>query len=214
MTTVPENIVIVGGGEHAQVVAEAILSRPERWILEGFVDLDPSRRLRNLPNLPNLGWDRALIAQSAAGECRSVMGIGATKSSDRRRRIVEDFDASAVRWASVVHAAAWLSPTAAVGQGAVVFAGAIVNAGAVLGAHCVVNTGSIIEHDVKVGDFAMVSPGVVVGGGTVLGDDCFIGLGAKIRDHVRVGRGATVGMGAVVVKDVPPASTVMGVPAR
>ncbi len=208
----PKSVVIVGGGDHAQVVAEAILSRTDLWILEGFVDPEPFRRLRNLPHLPNLGWKQDLIALSEPGECFSVMGIGATRSSERRR-IVEIFDACPVRWVSIVHAAAWVSPTAIVHRGAVVFAGAVVNAGAILGAHSVINTRSIIEYDVRVGDFTTVSPGVVVGGGTVLEDDCFIGLGAEIRDHVTVGRGATVGIGAVVEKDVP-GSTVMGVPAH
>jgi acetyltransferase EpsM len=210
----PKNIVIVGGGEHAQVVAEAILSRPDLWTLEGFVDIEPSRRLRNLPDLPNLGWDRALIECSADSTCWSVMGIGETRSSDRRRLITEIFAGSPVMWASIVHATAWVSPTATVHKGTVVFAGAVVNAGAILGDHCVINTGSVIEHDVNVGEFAMISPGVTVGGGTVLEDNCFIGLGAKIRDHITVGRGATVGMGAVVVRDVPAGSVVMGVPAR
>ena len=36
MTITP--IVILGGGEHAQVVAEAIRSRPDLWELVGFTD--------------------------------------------------------------------------------------------------------------------------------------------------------------------------------
>jgi acetyltransferase EpsM len=78
----------------------------------------------------------------------------------------------------------------------------------------VVNTGAIIEHDVRVGSLAIVSPGATVGGGAVLDEDCFIGLGATIRDHVTVGLGAMVGMGAVVVKDVCAGQVVAGVPAE
>ncbi len=214
MSVLPKNVLIVGGGEHAQVVAEAALSRPELWSLEGFVDIDSSRRLRNLPHLPNLGWDHALITLSSDSDCWSVLGVGATRSSDRRRQIIKSFDGSPVRWASIVHARAWVSPTATIRPGAVVFAGAVVNAGAILGEHSVINTGSVIEHDVTVGDFVMVSPGTVVGGGTILGENCFIGLGARIRDHVTIGAGATVGMGAVVVKNVAAGTTVTGVPAR
>lgn len=47
-----------------------------------------------------------------------------------------------------------------------------------------------------------------------LGDDIYIGAGAKIIGSINVGSGARVGANAVVLKDVPPATTVVGVPAK
>jgi acetyltransferase-like isoleucine patch superfamily enzyme len=41
-----------------------------------------------------------------------------------------------------------------------------------------------------------------------------VGAGAVIRQGIQIGDGAVVGAGAVVVKDVPPGVTVVGVPAR
>ena len=41
-----------------------------------------------------------------------------------------------------------------------------------------------------------------------------IGAGAKILGNVVIGEGAKVGAGSVVLKDVPPHSTVAGVPAE
>ena len=207
-------LVIIGAGEHAQVVAEAAQSRPDLWTLEGFVDVDSSARLNNIPSLPYLGCDRDLITLAADEEYWAVLGIGGLGSSNVRRRIVEVFAGSMLNWASIAHSAAWISPTATIDEGAVVLAGAIINANANLGQNCIVNTGSIIEHDVRVGAWAIVSPGVTIGGGSVVGENSFIGLGAKIRDHVTVGQDAIVGMGAVVLKDVPPSCKVMGVPAR
>ena len=42
----------------------------------------------------------------------------------------------------------------------------------------------------------------------------FVGIGATVIQSVRVGYEAVVGAGAVVTTDVPPMSTVAGVPAR
>jgi serine O-acetyltransferase len=47
-----------------------------------------------------------------------------------------------------------------------------------------------------------------------LGDDIFLGAGAKIIGPVTIGDGARIGANAVVVDDVPPHATAVGVPAR
>ena len=63
-----------------------------------------------------------------------------------------------------------------------------------------------IEHQVTIGAERRQSP--------VIGDDVFIGAGAKILGSVHVGDGARIGANAVVVRDVPPHATVVGIPAK
>ncbi len=63
-----------------------------------------------------------------------------------------------------------------------------------------------IEHQVTIGAERRQSPQI--------GNDVFIGAGAKIIGSVTVGDGARVGANAVVVHDVPPHSTVVGIPAK
>lgn len=48
----------------------------------------------------------------------------------------------------------------------------------------------------------------------ILGDDVFVGAGARILGAVTVGDGASVGANAVVLTDVPPGATAVGIPAR
>jgi serine O-acetyltransferase len=48
----------------------------------------------------------------------------------------------------------------------------------------------------------------------IIGDDVFIGAGAKILGAITIGDGARVGANAVVVCDVPPGATAVGIPAR
>jgi serine O-acetyltransferase len=64
----------------------------------------------------------------------------------------------------------------------------------------------LIEHQVTVGAERRQSP--------VIGDGVFLGAGSKVIGAVTIGDGARVGANAVVVDDVPPHSTVVGVPAR
>lgn len=78
--------------------------------------------------------------------------------------------------------------------------GVVIN-GAVRG-----GAGVKIEHQVTIGAERRQSP--------VLGNDVFIGAGAKILGPVTVGDGARIGANAVVVGDVPPHTTVVGIPAK
>lgn len=63
-----------------------------------------------------------------------------------------------------------------------------------------------IEHQATIGAERGQSP--------TLGADIFIGAGAKIIGAVIVGDGARIGANAVVLRDVPPGATAVGVPAR
>lgn len=78
--------------------------------------------------------------------------------------------------------------------------GVVINAGVRGGSNV------FIEHQVTIGAERRLSP--------QLGSDIFIGAGAKIIGSVKIGAGAKVGANAVVVDDVPPYCTVVGIPAR
>lgn len=64
-----------------------------------------------------------------------------------------------------------------------------------------------IEHEVTLGDSGQ-------GACPVLGNDIYIGAGAKVIGPVAIGDGARVGANAVVVHDVAPETTVVGIPAK
>jgi len=208
----PRDLILIGGGEHARVVAEAAMSRPEQWRVIGFVDNQPCPETERRLGIRAFVSDEEAMSETA--NAWFILGIGRIRSAELRRKLVARYSAAGARWATVVHATAWVSPSAAIAPGVIVFAGAVVQTGASLGMHTVVNTGAIIEHDVTVGDFTLVAPGSAVGGGTVIGPDGYLGLGCSVRDHLQIGDGVTVGMGAVVTRSIQNGLTVAGVPAR
>jgi acetyltransferase EpsM len=211
---ISRNLIIVGGGEHARVVADAARSRPGVWQLLGFSD--PVGHAAGVGiSLEHLGDDATvatlLASMPPADRPALVLGFGGSLST--RRHATATFGPDA-EWATIIHDAATISESAVMEPGAVILAGAVVNAGALVGGHAIVNSGAIVEHDVHVGAGTHLAPGVVVGGGTRIGEDVMVGLGAVIRDHISIGDRAVVGMGAVVVADVADGATVIGVPAR
>ena len=79
-------------------------------------------------------------------------------------------------------------------------------------------TGVVIHQDAVVGDDCMIMQQVTIGqlagpGAPILGSHVYVGAGAKILGPVRIGDGARIGANAVVLSDVPPNHTAVGVPA-
>jgi acetyltransferase-like isoleucine patch superfamily enzyme len=76
-----------------------------------------------------------------------------------------------------------------------------------------------LGHDVSLHDYVTLAPGVHVSGKVAIGHGAYLGTGAVTVDGgydqpLVIGERAVVGAGAVVTRDVPPATTVVGVPAR
>lgn len=82
--------------------------------------------------------------------------------------------------------------------------------------------GVVIGETAEIGDDVTLYHGVTLGGTSwnkgkrhpTLGDGVVVGAGAKVLGPITVHAGGKVGSNAVVVKDVPPGATAVGIPAR
>lgn len=82
--------------------------------------------------------------------------------------------------------------------------------------------GVIIGETTIVGDNVTLYQGVTLGGNgkehgkrhPTIGDNVMISAGAKVLGSFKVGDGSKIGAGSVVLQEVPPGSTVVGVPGR
>lgn len=102
--------------------------------------------------------------------------------------------------------------------------GVEIHPAAVIGKGVMIDHGSgvVIGETAEVGDGCVLYQGVTLGGTgkdtgkrhPTLGNDVMVSAGAKVLGPLTVGAHSKIGAGSVVLKDVPPYSTVVGVPGR
>jgi serine O-acetyltransferase len=82
--------------------------------------------------------------------------------------------------------------------------------------------GVVIGETAEIGDDCTLYHGVTLGGTSwqkgkrhpTLGKDVVVGAGAKVLGPLKIADGARIGSNSVVLKDVPPGATVVGIPGR
>ena len=99
-----------------------------------------------------------------------------------------------------------------------------IHPGAKIGRRFVIDhgTGIVIGETTEIGDDVLLYQGVTLGGTgkdegkrhPTLGNNVLVGAGAKILGPILIGDNSRIASGAVVLDEIPPNSTAVGVPAR
>ncbi|MCD7918961.1 MAG: serine O-acetyltransferase [Clostridiales bacterium] len=111
-----------------------------------------------------------------------------------------------------------------VSQWARFWTGIEIHPGATIGRRFVIDHGMgiVIGETAEVGDDVLIYQGVTLGGTgkdtgkrhPTVGNNVMIGSGAKVLGPFKIGDGARIAANAVVLQEVPPQATAVGIPAR
>jgi serine O-acetyltransferase len=104
------------------------------------------------------------------------------------------------------------------------FTGIEIHPGATIGRRFFIDHGMgvVIGETSEIGDDVLIYQGVTLGGTgnekgkrhPTIGNHVVIGTGAKVLGSIMIGNNVKIGAGSVVVRPVPPNSTVVGIPGR
>lgn len=132
----------------------------------------------------------------------ALVTIGQIESAETRIQLYNQIKSIGFKVPSIKSKSAYVSNHAKIGDGTIVMHDAIINSGSVVGSNCIINTRSLIEHDVKVSDHCHVSTGVIVNGGVQIGSETFVGSRSVIRDNLFIGDKCFIGMGTILLHDL------------
>lgn len=218
-TTASRRLVIFGASNIVSDLFDCALANhliPSRVVLHlpesaGERDIPLAARIEALRGLCDPPLVEALEDFQPAADELYLLGPTTPTRANLAAELERRF---ALRYHTLVHPTAWVSPLARLGQGVFVGANSVIGPGAQLGDHVFVNRGVTIGHDTQIGEFSRIQPGANLGGLSRIGRGVTIAIGATLLERLVIGNGAFVGAGAVATEDVPDDVLVLGIPAK
>ncbi len=203
-----KNVIILGAGGHAKVIADIIEKSGDKII--GF--LDNKDELQNniiYNNKKVIGKIDRETTEKYRNEYYFIIGIGCNKI---RKDIANKYN---LNWYTAIHPNAIIANEVQINEGSVIMAGAIINVSTKIGKHCIINTKSSIDHDNLLEDFVHISPGATLAGTVHIKEGTWIGAGATIINNIIVEKNNIIGAGSLVIKNITDSNGVyVGVPIR
>lgn len=208
-----KDLVIIGASGFAREVAwlvERINEENPTWNILGFVDANVELHNTAINGYPVLGGDEVLEAYS---DKYVVCAIAAPCIRKRIIRYIKE-QIPDMKFATLIDPSVVMSKWTSIGEGSIVCAHAILSVNVRIGSHVIIDWNSTIGHDAVIGDYMTIYPSASISGCTTIDCCTEFGTGSQIIQGKKAGEYAVVGAGAVVVRDIPPACTAVGVPAR
>lgn len=208
-----KEIVILGAGDFGREVAwliEEINKHIPSYIILGYLDDDPEKQGEMFNGYECLGPINYLKELNKNHHACAVI---ANQDVDTRKKFVDmfpDFD----DWETLIHPSVNISDTSSLGKGCVICANGNISCNTTIGDFCLFNISVTMGHDCVIGNYVSIMSGSCVSGHVMVGDSAYLATNCTIVPGMKVGEHAKVGAGSVVIRNVKPGITVMGVPAK
>jgi sugar O-acyltransferase (sialic acid O-acetyltransferase NeuD family) len=199
-------LVVIGTGGHAKsalslvsdIGYEVKFFFDETAKAKEFMGISVVAQLPEIPNYQEFGYLIAIGDNSLRKAVRDKL-VGLIPN--------ESFPA-------IIHKSAYVGMNASIGFGTLVFPFSNVGACSQVDEFCILNTGSILEHDSRILAYSALAPGATVGGNSQIGSGTWVGLNASIMQGIKIGDNSIVGAQSYVNEDVRSNVVAFGTPAR
>lgn len=214
-----QQIIIIGAGGMARQVHDVIEAINDQAALTGneapfdflgFVAEEDDHTHLLEGRGPLLGNDD--IMSTLPSGTHYVIGIG---TGSVRKNLSSVAESAGLIPATLIHPKASIGKHGIhIGQGSIICSQVAITTDIHIGEHVILDLSVTVGHDAVLESYVSIYPSSSISGNIHLGEAVTVGTGARVLQGLSVGAGSFVGAGAVVVKDVPEATTVVGVPGK
>lgn len=208
-----KQLVIIGAGGFAREVlwlVEDININGNQWEVLGLIDEDPGKKgviVNDFPILGDLHWFEGI-----SSNLNVVFAVG--KPKGRKKLVDQCIEFPNLEFPNLIHPSIRLCKHICIGKGNIICKSTILTTNIRMGDFNIINLNCTVGHDVVIKDFCTVAPGVNISGKVTLNSGCDLGTNTCIIQEKTIGEWATIGAGSVVIRDIEPRCTAVGVPAK
>lgn len=199
-----KKVIFVGAGEYAESVYDSMAK--EEYDLIGFVDEYKKGYHMGKPILAATIEEVFNFRDYAY-----FISIGDTEPRKRQFEAVKKLGLETI---NIIDKTALISDSVKIGTGNFIGKMAVINIGTVIGDNNMVNSKSLIEHHCTIMNHTRIATATVMNGDVVVEDGAYLGSMACCIGQQRLGEFSIIGAGAVVLGNIEPHCTAVGVPAK
>jgi len=204
-----KDLIIFGAGSIGKFIFYNIGLFNGEYNILGFMDEDKNKTRSGLCGLPVFGTDY-LQPDTVNNLCIVV----AVSSPVAKEAIINKLKAYNLEFPNFISFNSWLSEEVTTGCGIIIYPNSSVNYETKINDFVTINAGCSIGHNVTIGKFSTLAPGVCLAGFTDIEEKVDIGIGSCSRQKVKIGCGSVIGGQTMLIENVMPGRTVVGVPAK
>jgi sugar O-acyltransferase (sialic acid O-acetyltransferase NeuD family) len=206
-----KHLIIIGArgfGREVYVAATESIGYAEEFIIKGFLD-DKVDALDGLSGYPPI-----IDSVENYNICPNDVFICALGDVTYKKYYSDLILAKGGEFINLIHKGAHISQNARIGIGCIILNYVQLSCDTNIGDFVTMQPFAVIGHDARIGNMCHLNTYAFMGGYSQIGDNVTMHTACILNPHKKVGDGATIGAGAFVIRNVKPACTVYGNPAK